>query len=68
MRKWRFYVFTLLMVVLVLGAVVPEQVQAGSTLDFGGGIQALGPFFLINAIITGIVSSIFINGCVPPGG
>ncbi len=64
MRTWRFVVLTLLLVMLVVGA----PVQAGSTLDFGGGIQALAPFFIINAILTGIASTLIINGCSPPPG
>ena len=65
MRRWRFYLLALLLVVLVLGA----PVQAGGTLDFGEGIQALAPFFIINAILTGIATSFFLTGCgAPPGG
>jgi hypothetical protein len=64
MRRWRFGVLVLLLVVLVLGA----PVQAGGVIDFQDGFQALAPFLIVNAILTGFVSSLFINGCAPPAG
>lgn len=64
MRRSLTYMLVFLVVLVLMGA----PAHAGGIVDFGDGFQALTPFFLVNAILTAIVSTLFMQGCTALGG
>ncbi len=60
MRSWRILVLVVLIAAVLLA--VPA-VQAGGLLDTRGAVEALGPIVIINALVTALVSTLFMRGC-----
>ena len=59
MRRWYTYTLVLLLVLALIGT----PAYAGGIVDFGGGFEALTPFFVANAVLTAIISTLFMQGC-----
>ncbi len=60
MRSWRILVLVVLIAAVLLA--VPAA-QAGGLLDTRGAVRALGPIVIINALVTALVSTLFMQGC-----
>ncbi len=59
MRRW----LTVVMMMLVVLALLGTPALAGGLLDVEGGLQALTPFFIYNALWTALVSNLLATGC-----
>lgn len=59
MRRW----LTIVMMVLVVLGLLGAPALAGGLLDVEGGLQALTPFFIYNALWTALVGEILSTGC-----